>query len=134
MKIAIPLTEQNTFSAHYGGATQIAIFEYTPGAEPRLSQRIVTPPTGEPCSWPNWLHEEGLNVLLAGGIGGNPRQRFTNLGILVVVGVESDSPSALAEGYIHNTLKLGANGCGATVHGHEHTGHHRHSGNCNCSD
>lgn len=139
MKIALPLTADNQFSAHYGGASRIALFAVDPAGRQVLGQSIATPPEPEPCGWPDWLHAEGVQIVLAGGMGGGPRQRLAALGIRVIVGVQADAPARLVEALLQDRLVLGANACGAGQgHPHAHDGsgnHHGHShgGACGCS-
>lgn len=136
MKIAIPLTDTHEFSAHYGASSALACFEVDAISHTlRVESRLL--PMGAPCSWPDWLHTEGVNVLLVGGMGAGARERCTALGIQVIAGVTADEPAALAARYLADTLQLGANACShgdhAHSHPHSHEHDHAHSGSCHCS-
>ncbi len=72
---------------------------------------LHTPPPHEPGVLPKWLHEKGANVIIAGGMGARAQQFFTEMGIKVVIGAQSDSPEDLARKYMSNTLVTGANIC-----------------------
>lgn len=138
MKIALPLTEQNEFSAHYGGASRVAIFEVDRATRRLLSQSVITPPSPEPCVWPAWLQAQGIQVVLVGGMGGGPRQRLAALGVDVVPGVPAGDPTELVQAYLQGRLQLGANACesghGEHAHGHAHGSDHAHDGGCGCGE
>ena len=140
MKIAIPLTDSREFSAHYGASSALACFEVdAPTRTLRAESQLL--PLGSPCSWPDWLHAEGINVMLVGGMGAGARERCTALGIEVITGVPAGKPAELAARYLAGTLQPGANACGHGEHGHAHAHEHTHSpehdhahaSHCHCS-
>jgi predicted Fe-Mo cluster-binding NifX family protein len=139
MKIALPVTDDHQFSAHYGGASRIALFEVDLELRQVLRQSIVTPPAPEPCGWPDWLHAQGVQIFLAGGMGGGPRQRLAALGVDVIVGVTPADPAHLVEALLQDRLATGANACGSGHGGHHHAHGHahgsdRHEGHCHCAE
>jgi predicted Fe-Mo cluster-binding NifX family protein len=125
MIIALPLTEQNEFSPHYGGASHVGCFEVDRDRGVILRQFSLTPPMPEPCQWPDWLHGQGVNLVLAGGIGQRPCQRLLALGVEVVAGAPSATPDELVNALLQGQLTCGTNAC-EHEHGHHHHGHHHH--------
>jgi predicted Fe-Mo cluster-binding NifX family protein len=123
MIIALPLTEQNEFSPHYGGASHVGCFEVDRDRGIILRQFALTPPAPEPCEWPDWLHAQGVNLLLAGGIGQRPCQRFLALGVEVLAGAPPAAPEELVNALLQGRLTAGANAC-EHGHGDQHHGHH----------
>jgi len=99
MRIAIPVFE-GKLSQHFGHCDTFAIID-TDGASGRIaSRKDVTPPPHEPGVLPKWLHGEGVNVIIAGGMGQRAQQLFAQNQIEVVVGA-----------YLSNTLQTGDNLC-----------------------
>ncbi len=76
-----------------------------------LSREMVTPPPHEPGVLPKWLHEQGANVIIAGGMGQRAQQIFASNDIEVLVGAPADSPENLVAAYLAGTLKCGDNVC-----------------------
>lgn len=139
MIIAIPLTENDEFSPHFGGSAKVALFEVDPARRAISRSTVVVPSFPEPCSWADWLAAQGVTLFLAGGMGGGARQRMAAAGIDVVVGVPAADPRALVQAWLDGKLTPGANACEGegSHHGHGH-GHHHHddhhpAGGCSCS-
>ena len=71
----------------------------------------LQPPGHQPGVLPQWLHEQGATVIIAGGMGQRAQQLFAQNGIEVVVGASAQSPEQLVEAYIKNALQTGENIC-----------------------
>jgi predicted Fe-Mo cluster-binding NifX family protein len=71
----------------------------------------MTPPPHEPGVLPAWLHELGVNLIIAGGMGQRAQQLFTQNDILVVVGAPAESSEDLVKAWMDGTLVSGANAC-----------------------
>ncbi len=110
MKIAIPLA-QGKLSLHFGHCDQFAIFEIDGDGKQIVSRNDETPPGHEPGVLPKWLHAMGVNIIIAGGMGQRAQQLFTQNGINVVIGAQSETPEKLVEAYLQDTLQTGANIC-----------------------
>ncbi|MBM4093014.1 MAG: ATPase [Planctomycetes bacterium] len=110
MKIAIPLAD-GRLCMHFGHCEQFALVDVDEAA--RESQRAVllTPPAHEPGLLPRWLHEQGADVVIAGGMGQRAQQLFAQNGIRVLVGAPADTPEELVSAYLAGTLKNGQNVC-----------------------
>lgn len=119
MKIAIPVTD-GRLSEHFGHCEQFALIEADPPSKQILSQTLVTPPPHEPGLLPRWLHEQGVQVVIAGGMGRRALDLFAQNGIAVHAGQPGDAPERLAEAYLNNTLSGAAPTCG---HDRGHHGH-----------
>lgn len=133
MIIALPLTENGEFSPHYGQSSRMALFEVDREGRRILRETRVTPPEPEPCGWADWLAEQGVDLLLAGGLGRGAQHRLAAAGIPVLAGVAAGSPRELALAWLEDRLTPGPNACdGHEHHGdepHEH-GHHHRPGGC----
>jgi predicted Fe-Mo cluster-binding NifX family protein len=139
MIIALPLTENDEFSLHFGGSAKVGLFEVDPARRMISRTTAVVPPEPEPCGWADWLGAQGVTLFLAGGMGGGARQRMAAAGIEVLVGMPAADPAALIQAWLDGKLVAGANACEGegSHHGHGH-GHHHHddhnpAGGCGCA-
>ena len=127
MKIALPITEDGMFSAHYGDCHGLAFFSLDP--EGLFAGPVrVDPPRGTPCSWPDWIADQGVDVVLAGGMGSGARERLAARGVQVVTGVAAAPVDELVRNFVAGSLLVGANAC-AGDHDHDHDHDH---GSCGC--
>ena len=110
MKIAIPLA-QGQLCLHFGHCEQFALIEADPKARKILGKQLLTPPPHEPGVLPRWLHQQGANLIIAGGMGQRARQLFAQNGIEVVVGAAAAGPEATVQAYLDGTLETGENVC-----------------------
>ncbi|MEA3280201.1 MAG: NifB/NifX family molybdenum-iron cluster-binding protein [Thermodesulfobacteriota bacterium] len=108
MKFAIPLAG-GKLTAHFGHCQDFAIIEVENNQI--KNKEILIPPAHEPGVLPRWLHEQGANVIIAGGMGQRAVDLFTQNNISVVVGAPSLEPEELVKSYIDNTLATGDNVC-----------------------
>lgn len=133
MRIALPLTSADEFSAHYGAAAKFAVFEIDPKRR-AVRRHVVVKPTGsEPCGWPPLLRAAGADLVLAGGMGRGARLRMAEHGLKVLAGVPTAAPEVLIADWLAGRLSAGANTCdsdqhggGAGCHGHAHGHPHAH--------
>ncbi len=109
MKIAIPLAD-GRLCMHFGHCEQFALVEIDEQNQIVNTTRL-TPPPHEPGVLPRWLHEQGANVILAGGMGQRAQQLFAQNNITVVVGASPDPPEQLVSGYLSGSLETGDNAC-----------------------
>jgi len=110
MKIAIP-TAEGKLCMHFGHCTQFALLEVDEKTKTVTGKQMLTPPPHEPGVLPRWLHQQGANVIIAGGMGQRAQSLFAENGIKVVVGASADTPEDLAVAYLAGTLKTGDNVC-----------------------
>jgi ATP-binding protein involved in chromosome partitioning len=110
MKFAIPLTN-GQLCEHFGHCEQFALIEADTASKQIRGTKLLTPPPHEPGVLPQWLHQQGAEVVIAGGMGQRAQQIFTQNGIKVVVGVPGDVPTTLVSAYLDGQLEVGANPC-----------------------
>ena len=110
MKIAVPVAD-GRLSAHFGHCEGFAILETDQQGKEVVSKSMHEAPPHEPGLLPRWLHEQGADVIIAGGMGQRAQQLFAENGITVVVGAPSDTPEQLASAYLSGTLQAGENIC-----------------------
>ena len=110
MKIAIPLAA-GRLSMHFGHCDQFALVEVDDQTKKIIKTENLQPPAHEPGVLPAWLHEQGANVIIAGGMGQRAQQLFTQNDIKVVVGAPAQSAEELAQAYLDGSLQTGTNIC-----------------------
>ena len=110
MKIAIPLAA-GRLCMHFGHCEQFALVDVVENDGNAMQAALVTPPPHEPGLLPRWLHQQGVTLVIAGGMGHRAQQLFGQSGIKVVVGAPADTPDALVSTYLNGTLQCGGNTC-----------------------
>ncbi len=106
--IAVPVSG-GKLAAHFGHCEQFAFIE-TDNTK-IIGTEMRTPPAHEPGVIPQWLHDQGANVLIVGGMGEMAQGLLREKGIEVIIGAPMDSPESLANQYLAKTLVAGANIC-----------------------
>lgn len=120
MKIAIPLTA-GRLSAHFGHCEQFALVEVEPSSKRIVQQTLVTPPPHEPGLLPRWLAEQGVQVVIAGGMGRRALDLFAENKITVHAAAGGDITENLVRAFLDKTLGNETPSCG---HDHEHDHSH----------
>lgn len=111
MKIAIP-TFQGRLCPHFGHCEVFTLFEVDKAGGRILQQSLLNPPPHQPGILPRWLQGEGVNLVIAGGMGRRAQEIFANHGIETLVGVASDQPAReVVESYLSGELVAGENLC-----------------------
>lgn len=107
-KFAIPL-ENGRLCSHFGHCQQFAIIDTLDGKI--TAQNLVTPPPHEPGLLPQWLGENGVTHVIAGGMGQRAIGLFNNQNIQVTVGALPKQPEELVKDWLSNSLVAGVNAC-----------------------
>jgi predicted Fe-Mo cluster-binding NifX family protein len=110
MKIAIPMAD-GKLCMHFGHCAQFALVDVDDGTQAITGTSYLTPPPHEPGVLPRWLHEQGANVIIAGGMGQRAQGLFSQNGIKVVVGAPAGKLEDIVSAYLTGTLEVGANTC-----------------------
>jgi predicted Fe-Mo cluster-binding NifX family protein len=110
MKIAIPLANGKV-CMHFGHGEQFALVEVDEASKAITATSYLTPPPHEPGVLPRWLHAQGADAIIAGGMGQRAQALFAQNGIKVVVGAPAETPEDVVAAYLSGTLKVGQNVC-----------------------
>lgn len=110
MKIAIPL-DKGRLAAHFGHCEQFALVDVDEAARTHDGTTVLKAPPHEPGLLPRWLHEQGADVILAGGMGARAQQLFAEKGIRVVCGLPADTPETVVKTFLDGKLAAGQNPC-----------------------
>lgn len=110
MRIAIPVVD-GRLSPHFGHCDQFAIVDADPQNK-RISEiSMMAAPAHEPGALPRWLNQQGVEVVIAGGMGRRAQMLFADSGIDVMVGAPTESAEEIVKAYLQGTLQTGANIC-----------------------
>jgi ATP-binding protein involved in chromosome partitioning len=108
--IAIPVVN-GKLSMHFGHCESFALVTVDSDAKTIVSTDYVNPPRHEPGVLPRWLHEQGANVIISGGMGSRAQGLFQQNGISVQVGAPVDTPENIVKAYLKGNLQTGQNIC-----------------------
>ena len=100
---------EGKLTAHFGHCQEFAIIDVD--GEQIIGKEILIPPPHEPGVLPGWLHEQGAEVIIAGGMGQRAIGLFQENNIKVIVGAPALEPETLVANYINGKLESGANVC-----------------------
>ena len=106
--VVVPVSK-GKLSSHFGHCEQFAFIQTKNGKI--TGTEVHTPPVHEPGVLPRWLHEQGANVIIAGGLGDRAQQLLRQNGIEVIIGAPMDSPESLVNQYLAGVLITGDNVC-----------------------
>lgn len=108
IKYAIP-TLNGELTAHFGHCEKFAVVEVENNKV--INEDMLTPPVHQPGVYPKFLAEQGVKVIIAGGMGQHAQNLFAQNNIEVHMGVLNGSPKELVENLLSNQLKTGENLC-----------------------
>ena len=97
IKIAIPISEGRLFPS-FGKATEFAIFHIQ--NQEIIKKEILHPPPHGPDVLPDWIHDLGVSVIIAGNIGSKAMENFEAKGTTVITGSSSVSPDELVQQHL----------------------------------
>lgn len=118
-KFGVP-TYQGLLCAHFGHCEYFAVVTVEGGQVKGVE--TLTPPPHEPGVIPNWLAEQGVRKVIAGGMGVKAQMIFASRGIDVVCGAPCQAPAELVRLYLEGQLIQGDNPC-SHEEGHACGGH-----------
>ena len=112
LKIAIPVVDGRLLG-HFGESKQFALVEADPQSRVIVRTQIIAAPPHEPGSFPRWLREQGVQVLIVGhkGIGQRALDNLVHLGIEVRAGRPGTPIEALAAASLGEQLPQMQEGC-----------------------
>ncbi len=127
MRIAIPTT-QGELEEHFGQCHGIALLDCDEQSLSIQRMEVLDAPAHEHGRLPRWLKEQGVEVVIAGSLGGRAQGLLDELGIQVITGAPRLSPDFLARSFLQGTLESQPQTCSHEHGHHSHEGHHSHAG------
>ena len=123
MKIAVTYDNGNVFQ-HFGKTESFKVYEVE--GQKVVSSEVISSNGSGHGALAGLLAEQGVDVLICGGIGGGAQNALASVGIRHLGGCKGDADAAV-EAYLNGTLQYDPN---ATCSDHEH--HHHHDDECGC--
>ena len=129
MKIAVPVTADNQIDSHFGHCESYRIFTVNEKNEITDTKNVASP---EGCGCKSdiagILANDGVRIMLAGGIGAGAINVLNHHGIEVIRGCSGDALE-VAKLYLDGSVKDGGSTCNHDHHQHQHQ--HQHGHGCN---
>jgi predicted Fe-Mo cluster-binding NifX family protein len=107
MRIAIS-TDGSNVSAHFGRCPSFTIVDIENNKI--TGKEVVDNPGHQPGFIPQFLHEQGVNCIIAGGMGMRATGFFNELGIQVILGISGQIDEVI-EKLLKGTLEGGESLC-----------------------
>ncbi len=115
-KFAIPTVDGKS-CAHFGHCQSFAVVEVD-GADLGI-MNFMDPPAHQPGTYPRFLADQGVSIVIAGGMGQMAQNLFQQNNIEVHMGVGVEEPHFLVEQFLRNELQTGDNLCNHGSDDHE---------------
>ena len=140
MRIALPIAD-GKFALHYGRSQALSLHEVdlATGSSTDLGLRAF--PAEGTCSAAPWVASQGVEILLAGGLGAGAAAGLGNAGVRVMAGIQEEDPRLVVEQFLSGIAQARELSPGESLcHGHEdgedqgHGGHHGEGHVCTCGN
>lgn len=105
MKIAIPI-EDGRLHDNFGACRQFALVEVDADKKVALRTDIVSAPEHPPGRFPRWLRDEGVEVVISGGIGPRALNLFGVCRIAVRAGTPGAPVKQVVTAYLNDELAM----------------------------
>jgi ATP-binding protein involved in chromosome partitioning len=110
MRYAIPVSG-GVLSPHFGHCEQFALIDVDEDKKEIIKKELVPSPAHEPGLLPKWLAEQGVNLVIAGGIGPRAQDLFQQNSIEVIIGTMESDPEKAVQNHLKGQLATGDNIC-----------------------
>ena len=110
MRYAIPVA-RGRVAAHFGHCEHFALIDVDEAKKTIIGSEFVASPEHQPGLLPIWLAEQGVSVVIAGGMGSRAQSIFRENRIEVIVGALEEEPEKVVLDHIGGALALGDNVC-----------------------
>jgi predicted Fe-Mo cluster-binding NifX family protein len=134
MRIAMPIAE-GKFSLHYGSCEVLSIHDIDLQSGVATPVAVVDAPAEGMCGAGPWIASQGVQVLLAGGLGAGAAQGLGKAGVRVFAGIKETDPAKVLEMFLDGVAEARELAPGESMcHGHEDGHEHRHGADhvCTC--
>ena len=110
MKYAVPVSG-GVVSAHFGHCEQFALIDVDEQTKKILKKELVSSPGHEPGLLPQWLAEQSVSLVIAGGMGSRAQGLFQQNNIGVITGIMESDPEKAVLSHLNGVLATGENVC-----------------------
>ena len=91
MRYAIPVSS-GKLASHFGHCEHVAIIDVDEAAKAILNKEVVTSPGHQPGLLPVWLADQGVSIVIVGGMGTRAQALFGESRIKVIIGAPEGDP------------------------------------------
>lgn len=131
-KVAIPITKDNKIEDHFGKCEYYSIYTISDENEIINTQTLKSEQgCGCKSNIANDLSNDGVSMMLAGGIGAGAIYVLSNSGIHVIRGC-SGTPEEIIEQFVNGNIQDSGESCIQHDH-HAHDENHQHEDGHQCS-
>lgn len=134
MRIAMPIAE-GKFALHYGSCETLSIHDIDLQRGVAMPVAVVDAPAEGMCGAGPWIASQGVQVLLAGGLGAGAAQGLGKAGVRVFAGIKETDPAKVLEMFLDGVAEARELAPGESMcRGHEDGHEHRHGADhvCTC--
>ncbi len=110
MKYAVPVSG-GVMCSHFGHCERFALIDVDDATKQILKKELIPAPAHQPGLLPPWLAQQGVNCVIAGGMGMTAQNLFQDQGVQVIVGALEGDPEAAVLNYVNGNLATGGNAC-----------------------
>ena len=110
MRYAVPVSN-GVVSAHFGHCEHFALIDVDEARKKIIHKELAASPGHQPGLLPQWLAEQGVSVVIAGGMGTRAQSLFQQSRIQVVIGALESDPEKAVLSYLDGKLTTGDNIC-----------------------
>ena len=110
MKYAVPVSG-GMVSPHFGHCEHFALIDVDEQTKKILKKDLVLSPGHQPGLLPEWLAEQGVSFVIAGGMGSRAQSLFQQNHIGVIVGAVESDPEKAVLNHLNGQLVIGDNIC-----------------------
>jgi ATP-binding protein involved in chromosome partitioning len=110
MRYGIPVSG-GMVSPHFGHSEYFALIDVDEQTKKILKKELVPSPAHQPGLLPQWLAEQGVSFVIAGGMGSRAQSLFQQNRIGVILGTLESDPEKAVLNYLDGQLATGDNIC-----------------------
>lgn len=110
MRYAVPVSG-GIVSTHFGHCEHFALIDVNEERKEIMSKELIPSPGHQPGLLPEWLAEQGVAVVIAGGMGSRAQSLFQQNHIQVIIGAIESDPEKAVLSYLNGALATEDNIC-----------------------
>ena len=110
MRCAVPVSG-GKLATHFGHCPQFALIDVDETTKTIVNKEFIASPGHQPGLLPVWLAEQGVSVVIAGGMGSRAQNLFRENRIQVAINVLESNPEKAVLSYVGGTLEVGDDVC-----------------------
>lgn len=110
MRYAVPVNN-GVVSQHFGHCEYFALIDVDEQSKEVVGKELISSPVHQPGLLPEWLAEQGVTFVIAGGMGSRAQSLFQQNRIGVIVGALESDPEKAVLNHVNGLLDTGDNIC-----------------------